>query len=269
MSLAFRELERFDHRVLGALRLVDGATGAPLDVPMRVNAPGARILRNKSGLYVIREWTTLAAHSAEFSAPPATPAVGDEPLTLAIDDPTGRYLSRIVVIDLPRDPLPGNVANEDSLFRAVDVPMYPSSVAPVTGNWAVVRITLTATGSGNALGGALVRVMSGGNVIARGLTDWRGEALVPVVGIPITTWSTEPDAVVVSEISATIQAAFDAASGTSLSAAQLAAGIAPANAPGVNPTALEEDFAGLPQAGTNVMLAAGRPLHVSLQIVLS
>jgi len=269
MSLAFRELERFEHRVLCALRLVDGATGAPLDLPMLVTAPGARILRNMSGLYVIREWAPLAAHSAEFSAPPATPPVGQEALTIAIRDPIGRYLSRSVAIGLPRDPLAANAANEASLFRAIDVPMYPSSVAPVSGNWAAVRVTLTANPGGDALGGALVRVVSGGNVIARGLTDWRGEALVPVVGIPVTTWSTEPDAVVVSEISASVQAAFDAQSGTRVSAAQLAAGSAPATATSVNPSALEEDFAGLPQVGTNVMLAAGRPLHVSLQIDLS
>ena len=269
MSLAFRELERFDHRVLGALRLVDGATGAPIDQQMLVNAPGARILRNKSGLYVIREWTTLAAHAAEFSAPPATPLVGSQPIVVAINDPGGRYLPRSVVIGLPRDPLPANAANVASLFRAVDVPMFPSSVAPVSGNWAVVRVTLTATPGGDALGGALIRVMSNGNVIARGLTDWRGEALVPVVGIPITTWSTEPDVVVVSEISATIQAAFDAASGTRVTAAQLATGNAPGTTPSVNPTTLEANFAGLPQTGTNVMLAAGRPLHVSLQIALS
>jgi hypothetical protein len=269
MSLALRELERSEHRVLGALRLVDGTTGAPLEQPMLVSAPGARILRNASGLYVIREWTTLATHAGQFSAPPGTPVVGNEPITVAIRDPGGRYLSRSVAIGLPRDPLPANAANEDSLFRAADVPMYPSSVAPVCGNWAVVRVTLTATPSGDALGGALVRVMSSGNVIARGLTDWRGEALVPVVGIPVTTWSTEPDAVIVSELSATMQAAFDADSGTRASAAQVAAGNPPATAPSVNPTTLEENFAGLPQAGTNVMLAAGRPLHVSLQIDLS
>jgi len=269
MSLVLRELERFDHRVLGALRLVDGATGAPLDLPMLVSASGARILRNKSGLYVIREWIPLAAHAAEFSAPPATPPVGDQPITISIRDPLGRYLARSVVIGLPRDPLPANAANADSLFRAVDVPMYPGSIAPVSGNWAVVRVTLTGTPGGDALGGALLRVVSGGNVIARGLTDWRGEALVPVVGIPVTTWSIEPGAVVVSEISATIQAAFDEDSGTRVSAAQLAAGSAPATTPSVNPSALEEDFADLPQVGTSVMLAAGRPLHVSLQIDLS
>lgn len=268
MSLQLRELERFERRVLGALRLVDGATGAPLDLPMQVTAPEARIQRNRSGLYVIAQWATLAEHEESFAAPPVTPLVGDETLSVSINDPAGRYLPRSIDVDLPRDAVPANAANAASLFRPVDVPMYPSGIAPVVGNWAAVRVSLTEAGSGDALGGALLRVMRDGNVIARGLTDWRGEALVPVVGIPVTTWSTEPDAVIVSEISATLEAAFDANSGVRTSAADLAAGRTPAVLPVVNPDDLEDAFAGLPQADAPVMLAAGRPLHVSLQITL-
>jgi hypothetical protein len=269
MSLVLRELERFEHRVLAALRILDGATGAAVDQPLRVSAAQARILRNRSGLYVISEWSTLAAHAAAFTAPPAAPVLGSETLSIAITDPSGRYLPCSVAVELPRDPAPANAANLNSLFRAIDVPVYPSSIAPVVGNWAAVRVTLTESNSGDVLGGAFLRVVSGGQVLARGLTDWRGEALVPVVGIPVTTWSTEPDAVIVSEIAATLQAAFDTDTGMRLSAEEAASGRAPPVLPRVNPAALEQAFAGLPQASTAVMLAAGRPLHVALQINLS
>ena len=50
------ELERLEWRVLGALRLVDGVTGMPLraaDGMVQVEADGARIVRNRSGLFVI------------------------------------------------------------------------------------------------------------------------------------------------------------------------------------------------------------------------
>lgn len=146
--------------------------------------------------------------------------------------------------------------------------MYPSSAAPLVGNWAALRVTLSEAGSGDALGGALLRVLSQGQVIARGLSDWRGEALVPVVGIPVTTWSTAPDAVIVSEIAATLECVFAVDRGTRVSAADVAAGRAPTALPLVDPSTLEAAAAGLPQVSAAVMLAAGRPLHLTLQIDL-
>ena len=94
------------------------------------------------------------------------------------------------------------------------VALYPSANAAVGPNWAVLRVTLTDSSSGDALGGALLQVLSNGNVIARGITDWRGEAMVPVVGVPVTTFSDDENAVVISEISVTLQAAFDATTGS-------------------------------------------------------
>ena len=184
--------------MLGALRCVDATTLMPIDEPLAVSAPGARLLRNQSGLYVIDGWTRLSTHEGAFDAPPAAPAVGSESLVLDVRDPTGRYLARRVAIALPRDPTPANVEQAGSLFRAVDVPMFPAASAPTSANWVELRATVRETGSGDGLGGALLRVVTAAGVLARGLTDWRGEAFVPVAGVPITTWSTEPGAVVVT-----------------------------------------------------------------------
>ena len=264
MTFAFRE--RVDRRVLGALRCVDATTLMPIDEPLAVSAPGARLLRNRSGLYVIQSWTRLATHEDVFEAPPAAPAVGSESLVVDVRDLSGRYLSRRVAIALPRDPTPANLELAGSLFRPVDVPMYPAPSAPTGANWVELRATVRETATGDGLGGALLRVVSAGTVLARGLTDWRGEAFVPVAGVPITTWSTEPGAVVVTEISASLECYFDAAMGTRTPTAAVRAGIAPASAPLPDPQAIETGRAALPQSIVPAVLAAGRAFNVAISI---
>jgi hypothetical protein len=266
MTFAFRE--RVDRRVLGALRCVDATTLMPIDEPLTVAATGARLLRNHSGFYVIQGWTRLAPHEDEFEAPPPEPAAGSESLVLQVIDPSGRYLSRRVAIALPRDPTPANLALPGSLFRPVDVPMYPAPSAPTGANWVELRAAVRETATGDALGGVLLRVVSGGSVLARGMTDWRGEAYVPVAGVPITTWSTEPGAVVVTEISASLECYFDAANGTRTPIANVRAGIAPASRPLPDPDAIESGRAALPQATVPVVLAAGRAFNVEVSITV-
>lgn len=266
MTFAFRE--RVDRRVLGALRCVDATTLMPIDEPLAVSAPGARLLRNHSGLYVIQTWTRLPAHEDAFDAPPAAPAVGSESLVLDVRDASGRYLARRVAIALPRDPAPANLELPGSLFRPVDVPMYPAPSAPTGANWVELRATVRETATGDGLGGALLRVVSAGNVLARGLTDWRGEAFVPVAGVPITTWSTEPGAVVVSEISASLECYFDAAMGTRTPSADVRSGIAPIGEPLPDPQAIEIGRAALPQSTGPVVLAAGRAFGEEVSITV-
>ena len=260
--------ERLDRRVLGALRCVDATTLATIDEPLVVSAPGARLLRNRSGLYVIHSWTRLSAHEDAFEAPPAAPAVGSETLVLDVRDPADRYLARLVAVRLPRDPASENVDQAGSLFRAIDVPMYPAASAPVSANWVEIRATVRETASGDGLGGALLRVVTAAGVLARGLTDWRGEALVPAAGVPITTWSTEPGAVVVTEIPASLECYFDPAVGTRTAAADVRAGLAPVSLPLVDPQAIENGRAVLPQSITPVVLAAGRALGVTISVTV-
>lgn len=266
MTFALRE--RLEQRVLGALRCVDATTLAPIDDALVVSADGVRLTRNRSGLYVIRSWSRLAAHQDAFEAPPAVPALFSESLTLDIRDPGGRYLARRVGIALPRDPNPANAAQAGSLFRAVDVPMYPAPSAPLSANWVELRATVRDTATGDALGGALLRVVSASGVLARGLTDWRGEALVPVAGVPITTWSTEPGAVVVTQISGSIECVFDPGAGTRTPVAALREGRAPVASPLPDPQALEDARAGLPQSIVPVVLAAGRSLAVAISVAV-
>jgi hypothetical protein len=265
---ALREFDRIEWRVLGAIRFVDATTGVPVERSLRVQAPGASLVRNRSGLYVIRHWDVLAAHESEFLAPPATPALGSQSLSLTVTDPAGAYLPIAAQIPLPRAGDPAQAEAANSLFQPVVVPLYPAASAPVGANWAVLHVSLTETASGDALGGALLRVRLNGTVLARGLTDWRGEALVPVVGVPVTTFSEDADAVVISEINVSLQAAFDADSGRRTPAAQVRAGRPPAVLPLVDPAALESAFDALPHTQSALSIAARRSQSISLSLDL-
>jgi len=262
---ALHELERLEWRVLGALRAVDGTTGIALRGRLEASAAGARIARNRSGLYVIHEWSRLATHAAAFAAPPALPAPGSEQLAITLRDPAGRYLPRLATLALPRDP---QAAGVDSLFAAVDIPLYPSAAAGLGTNWTAVRVSVTDNADGAALGGALLRVVAGAAVLARGMSDWRGEALVPVVGVPVTTWSEDEDAVVVTTIAAIVEVYFDPALGTRTPIVDVRAGRQPVVTPLVDPADLETRRAALATTQQNVSLAARGALNLNLGLDL-
>lgn len=271
MSLAppiFRPLENLDRRVLGALRFVDGNTGATLREPLAVDVAGARVQRNRSGLWVVSGVPALAAHEAAFDAPPVLPAIGSLALTATVSDPAGRYLPRRAAVALPRDPTPANAALPASLFRTIDIALWPAPAAPTGANWALLRISVVDGASGDALGGALLRVTRDGSPLALGLSDWRGEALVAVPGVPVTTWSEDPGAVVALEIAATLDTVFDPALGTRTPVAQLRAGRLPAALPLVDPDDLEARRALLPGASQAVMLAASRAAALTVSLAL-
>ncbi len=270
MSPALHELERLEWRVLGALRPVDATTGATVRGPLQVAGEGARILRNRSGLYVIHAWPALAAHTAAFEAPPALPAVGSQPLALTLHDPAGRYLPRRATLALPRDP---QADGADALFTAAAIPLYPAATAALGTNWCALRVSLSDAASGDALGGALLRVVvgplaAGAQVLARGLSDWRGEALVAVAGVPVTTWSEDEDAVVATHVAATLEAVFDPESGTRTPLAAVRAGRAPATLPLVDPDGLEARRGALPAAQVDVELRARASLTLNLGLDL-
>jgi len=269
MSTAFRELERIESRVLGAVRPVDAVTGTPLALPFVVSAEGARILRNLSGLYVLVAVPAvpgLAAHEASFSAPPATPDAGSVTLTLSLSDPSGAYLPRLATLALPREPDPAQATNASSLFQPVPVSMLPSPSAALATNWAVLRLSVAADND-DLLGGALVRVLRNNQVLARGLSDWRGEALVPVAGVPVTTFSEDENAVVITQIDVSLQVIFDPAQGTRTAPDLVARGGRPPRIPLVDPDRLEAT-PDLPTTNQALSIAARRTQSLSVVVTL-
>lgn len=185
-------VEHVDRRVLGAVRFVDAVTGADVDAPLRVDAAGVRWIRNRSGWWVAASAPGLEAHTLAFEAPPSAPPLGSVATELTVEDPTGRYLRRRAALALPRSADPRKAATPDSLFRPREVALFRAPAAAVAAGWAVVRASVSRGGA--PLADALLRVVRKGDaqqVMGRGMTDARGEALVAVAGIPVTTWDEE------------------------------------------------------------------------------
>lgn len=226
--MIFEELRTL---ALGAVRFLDATTGLQVDGPLAVSGPGLSFVRNRGGAYVVTD----------------PPVALDEPAehTLTVRDPLGRYLARRFVVRLPRA---ADAAGDASLFRAVEVPLFPSPQATVGFGWAVVRASVRDE-DGAPVRGALLRVLpaAGGAPLGRGLSDERGEALVPVAGIPVTTWGEGEGPVVDNTIPVTLEA------------------IADPEGPGEpDPDELERRRESLARAELELRLAAGRTSVVTL-----
>jgi hypothetical protein len=260
MVAASRELDRTERRVLGALRCVDATTGAPVLQALQVEAPpGVHIQRSRSGLFVVHGASPLVA---------AAGRAGSLPLMLKVGDPQGQYLSRLVRMDLALHTHLARAALAGSLFHPLVVPMYLSSFGRLQPSWVALSASLRAVGSNEALGGVLLRVVSDGQVLARGISDWRGEALVPVAGMPLTTWCADTGTAAVTAIPATLEAIADPVFVTRTAQSRVVSDRAPPSLPLVDPVALEAARDSLPQARAQVSLVAGRSLHVSLAMAL-
>jgi hypothetical protein len=245
-------MELLDTRVLGAVRFVDAATSNLVTDGLTVQSAQADLRRNRSGLWIVWNAAGLEEHIFQFDQPPAIPAVGSIAVSLTISDAGGRYLARAAAIHLPRDPDSTKADQSESLFQAMPIALYPSPNAPVSPGWAVIRAHVKNNTTGDPLGGALLRVLrtSDNQVLARGMSDGRGEALVVVPGIPVTTFSTGNGSPLATEIDVLIEAIFDAA-----------AGAIP------DPDSIEGKN-GLPTASSPQKLAAGRELIVELAIAV-
>ena len=165
MAKRLRHIERLDRRVLGAVRLIDEVIRRPIARPLTVAADGSRFLRNREGLYVIREAPGLAAHLTEFDHPPAAPPAGAASIErLRIEDPLGQYLPRLARIGCraPRSPAPG----EPALFEPEDVTMLVAPSASPRLDWGGWRARVQRSDDGSPVRGALV-VLDWANAGAR------------------------------------------------------------------------------------------------------
>ena len=262
------ERERVEDRVLGAIRLVDAVTGQDIDRRLEVaGADGVEValIRNLSGLYVIRDWEPLRQHRLEFEIPPPDPAVGSQTLRLCVMDPLGQYLPRALSIALPRNASAVAALQSDSLFQPIRAEMFPSPSASSAMNWCRLRVSVRELNSDDAIGGALLQVVRNEEVLASGMSDWRGEAFVPVVGIPVQSFSEDDTAIVVQEIDADLELRFDPAEGLRTPRVDVDHGRRPARVVAADPDVLAEQVPTV----FSVSIAAGRAQHLAVSVDLS
>lgn len=262
--------EQSDRRILAAIRCVDGITLRPIQASLQLSALGSRFIRNRSGDYILLTAPGFESYSHTFRL--ETLAATPPPTTLDITliDPIGCYLPRKFSLALPR---PADSAAADGLFKTLNVPLYPSPLASKNPGWAVLR-TRIVNATRQPLPWTLIEIIptvvqSSQSATILAQADWRGEALIIVPGIPVSTWATAADAVdapvITQNINIQVNLLFDASQIT-----PLAANTDFSNNPNrdyvPNPDALLANRATLLTSSHSLAVAAGsdRPLTLTL-----
>jgi hypothetical protein len=246
-------LEQVDRRLLGALRFVDATTQMPVTSPLTVGSDSASVLRNGTGLFIIRSAVGLEGHSDAFQQPPASPPIGSVAVTVTVADHSGQFLQRQCNVALPRDPDPSHAAQANSLFVPTEFRLFPAPAAPTLAAWATVRAHVTRKTTSTPLSGVLIRVTrtSDSQLLASGLSDSRGEALVAMAGIPVITFDSGAGPVIAKATEVSIQAIFDPNGGAF-----------------PDPDALEKNKGSLPSTTVSGSLSSGGVLVVDLSIAV-
>lgn len=196
-------------RVLAGVRFVDGVTGLQATGPLRVSAADVEFTASRRGVLAVRwargfDLPSAAAAEDPLAADYVDPLVPDVATDFEVEawDAAERYVPRRFVLTLPR-----RVGDAQTpLDGLVDVTMMPAPTARIAHNWSTVRGRVVDEG-GDPIAGALVLLREPpadevpGAIIARGLTAplyhpsrpdsarrSAGEFLIPVAGIPVTTW---------------------------------------------------------------------------------
>lgn len=180
--------ETLERRVFGAIEFVDDLTDQRVLEPLQIRAPGIGLLRNRSGLYVIRELDGHQAYTRQFDDAPSAPVRSD--FSLQVEDPSAHYLPRTVALSLPRllaapaSPVP----DAENVLRPVRIRLWPAAALPVRAQWAILRMTLEVAGTNPPQGLANVIVETRPRVAGLGvqhtMTDHHGDALIVIAGAP-------------------------------------------------------------------------------------
>ena len=229
-------MEIVQDRVLGAVRFLDSTTLLKVDGALAVQAADTVVRRNRSGLYVI--WSAPTGGTVTFT----------------VSDPAAYYLPRKFNVQLPRDEDPGHGDQASSIFQPVDVRLLLSPTAATSPGWAIIRARVKKAGTDITLSGALIRVMRASDLVllASGMSDGRGEAMIAVTGVPVTTFDGGPGPVVATEIAVKVQTVFD----------PLLTGFP-------DPDDLEARKGTLPASTADAKLASGRILITELAVTFA
>jgi hypothetical protein len=213
--------DRVERSAFAAIRLVDGVTGAPVGPGHQIRCDEADILINRSGVIVLRGlrqpvpdvMTEAEASSSRPShryglqlARGAVPPFS-APITLEVRDPRGVYLPRRCLLRVVRDP-PAIVPS------LLDRELFPSPIARPGPGHAVLNVRCVRGDVGVPGVVIAVRRTSDNALLARGVSNELGDALVLVAGLPVSTWTDTdadgaPDSVTTTDTSARVAAFLD------------------------------------------------------------
>ena len=192
--------KQVDRRVLGGFLFANAVTGASVTDPLAVSNTDLQLRVNRSGVYAIFDAPGFDNLTTEFDLQGDWPATGQS-FEVTVEDPSLRYLDRRAKVQAPQ-----SIA---TLTTPQKVFLYPSPSGEVEPNWAIVRATVTGT-SGSGLPWAIVQIIkSDKTVIATGMTDARGEALLAVAGLGLQVSADAAGTVTEITIAVAIQAWFD------------------------------------------------------------
>lgn len=173
-----------DRRALAWLKPLD-VYGRPVTSALRVVGDGVRSIRKKDGTIAVLAAEGFDDYTANFLTPTA-PAVGSKHIPLDINSASGEIAARRYDLRLPRDPDPAKADQAQSLFQSVPIEMLPGPGARLTGSACALRVTVRRKSDKNLVENALVRAQSAdGQYSARGITDFRGQAVLIFASLPI------------------------------------------------------------------------------------
>jgi len=196
-------LDLQDRRVLGGVVFVDAITQASIVDRLAVTSADLTLRPNRSGVYAIFNGPGFNALTAQFN-PAASGWPTAQSFEITVSDPNLRYIARRAKVQAPQ-PL-------SAAFTLQSVALYPGPARAVAPNWAVVRASVTATDN-RPLPWTVLQVVKSDNnvnsVIATGMTDARGEALLAVMGLGLQVSPNASGAVTEVTTPVTVQAWFD------------------------------------------------------------
>jgi hypothetical protein len=213
-------IENVDHRVLGGLQCVDAITRQSIVSPLKVSSSQLLLRPNLSGVYAVWDGPNLRSYTTFI---PPIPWPNPSPFEVSIEDPSFFYLPRRGTIQVPQ-PLPVTPpaptlpltasGGQAITYGPQLINLYRGPSASVAPNWAVVHASVI----NNAIPPvrllwAVLQVLQSGaggtTVLATGMADPNGEALLAVPGLGLQVSSSPGGPVTEITTAATVQAWFD------------------------------------------------------------
>jgi hypothetical protein len=223
--------EFVDRRVLAGFRCVDAITGSSV-FSLSVSNTALTIRATQSGVFAVLDGPGLRPLTAEFDPDLASwPAPATYEVT--IQDPGRRYLPRRANIAAPQ-PLPTAVPPASAgttttttttttsttiapappqtppITTPQEVLLYRVTAAPLSPNWAVIRVLVAKTATPPLpLPWAVIQVTGSGIPAVSGLTNQNGEALLAVPGLGLKLSTSSTGAVTENTTAAVVTAYYD------------------------------------------------------------